>query len=398
MNFNNFYKIENFRNGDKTINNINYTASASFESNSRVNTSMMVDSLTNIINNSLNDVKQSNGAEALALGFATNTIGINDFTAKNFNFTGIKQDAHAIVNADVTVQQKNVSTIVNEMENSIQKNITKESNISNTINQINDDNQQALQESINAIPPIPNVPKPAASDHISNFFGIGNTTTNNISATYESSVKKMLEIDDSFTVSDNNNIKNDLLNYITTANYATCQTDATARNLTELINIEVEEDANISIEQISKAETNLKCAFNQTNISKIANKIVTQISTTINNLYEGIKKNPTPAKYDFLHHLGAAISDKVISASGTIPSTNQFSEQPNTELSEQPNQQNQQNQQNQPNQPNQLNQQNQQNQPNQSTQPTNNTMIYIFVGIIIIIFVILILIFMMKKN
>jgi len=404
--------IENFGKDNETINNINYDANASFESNTRVNTSMMVESLTNIINNAVNDVKQTNSAEASSFSSATNTISINNMTGKNFNLIGVNQNADAKATVDVDAEQKNVSTIVNAMESSIQKQITKESNISNIINEINDDNQKALQASIDAIPPIPNVPKPAANDHISSLFGVGNKTTNNINTTYESSVKKMLNIDDSFKVSDNNNIKNDLFNYITNANYAKCQADANAMNQIALNNMQIAGDVNIrSIQQTSKAETNLKCAFTQTNISNIANKIVNQISTTINNLYKGIQnKSVDPSKYDFLHNLGAAISDKAIGASGINPHGTQLSDTQTQEQSKQAEEQSKQaaeqskqaaEQSKQAAEQKQLEQQKQveqQNQSNQLNQLSNtNIIIYIFVGIIVLLLIIMLIFIMTKK-
>lgn len=401
MNFNKIQIIENFGNGNKIINNIDYSASASFESNDRVNTSMMVESLTSVINNAVNDVKQNNLAEASALSAATNNLSVMGLTAKTFLLSNVTQVAETNVIETVSVEQKNVATIINTMDTSIQQQITKESNISDTINEINKNNQEALQASLDAIPPVPNVPKQDARKHVNSFFGGGNKTTNNIDVDYESSVKKMLDIDDSVKISENSNTKNELFNTITSANYSNCQINALAKNAITLLQIDAQETATITnISQTSKADVNLKCAFSQTNITNIANKMVTQISSTINNLYKGIQSKPDSTKYDFLHNLGAAISDQVISASGKVPPNYISSSQPaSTQPSIIDSFSKNNNQILSATQP--INNQQSSTQPvnNQQT-PTNqqdNVYIYMVFGVIIFILLIALIIFILKK-
>jgi hypothetical protein len=394
MSVKNFIKKLRGGGDNTTTNNINYDASANFESNDRVDTSMMVESLSNIVNKAINDVEQNNSAEAEALSAATNNLSIMGLEAKNFILSNFTQIADSNVNMTVTAEQKNVATIMNAMETSIEKQITKESNTSEVINQINRNNEAALQAALDALPPVPNVPKPSASNSINRFLGFGNKTNNNINVDVENNIKKLLEIDDSFEISDNNNVSNELLNSLTGANYAQCKMDAYAANLIALYKINAKGDALITdIKQISTASTNLKCAFNQTNISNISNKIVSQITTTINNFYKAIKDNPDPQKYELLHHLGAAISDKIISAGMEFPnasslpeaSTPFISQEPPNNVQEPPN-----NVQEPPN--------NSQESPNNNQQPDNNIIIYVGVGIFIFVILIFLVIFMLNND
>jgi hypothetical protein len=76
-----------------------------------------------------------------------------------------------------------------------------------------------------------------------------------------------------------------------------------------------------NLNQTAQIDTNLNCAFSQKNISNLSNKIVNQISKTINNLYKAIATKPDPKKYEFLHNLSAAASDRVIGASKKVPPT-----------------------------------------------------------------------------
>jgi hypothetical protein len=311
--------LEKFGMGNKTVNNIKYDASASFESNDRVNTSMMVDALVSIINSAVNDVKQSNSAEAAALASASNVLSLNGITGKNLVIKNVVQNANADVTANIELAQKNVSTIINTMETSIVKNITKQSDVSNVINEINRSNETTLQAALDKIPSVPQVKKPTAGDIVNNFFGSGNTTKNNIKVEFETDIKKMLEIDDSFKISDDSNINNELVNTIGSTNYSNCEAEAAIANALALTNVNVDNIIIDTISQTGKADLNLNCTFNQSNVSKLANKIVSQISSTVNNLYKGIEGKPDPSKYELLHHLGASLSDKIIGAGGKVP-------------------------------------------------------------------------------
>jgi hypothetical protein len=390
-----------------TTNNIDYSASASFESNTRVNKSMMVESLTKIMNNAVNDVKQQNTAQAAALASAINTIAIMGGSAKNIIIKNITQNADANIDATIDTAQSNVSSIINTMVNSIEKQIIKEDNISDIINEIENANQENLQIAIDSIPPVPNIPTIPSKEHMKKLSGFGNKTTNNIDVDYENNIKKMLEIEDSFKVSDNNNLTNELVNTVVNTNYTNCQADIIAQNTIAVINQKVEENIIIdNVTQIGKANINLNCAFNQTNISNISNKIVNQISTTINNLYKGIQTNPTPEKYEFLHFLGAAVADKIVNAgNNTQPNSTQPNTQPNTQQNNNQPNNNQQNN-NQPNNNQQNNNQQNNNQQNNNqqnnnqqnnNQQNNNMIIYGIIGIIVFLFFIMIMIMINKK-
>jgi hypothetical protein len=312
--------LENFGNTTKNI--IKYDASASFESNDRVNTSMMVASLNNIVNNAVNDVKQNNIAEAAALSTASNVISLYDSKGKNLVIRGNEQDANAITNAQIESVQKNVSTIVNTMDTSIKKQITKVSDISNIIDNINKDNELKVQAALDKIPPVPNIPKPSAGELINNFFGSGNNNTNITKIDFESNLKKILNIDDSMQISDNNDINNELKNTVDSTNFSSCKVSADAANIIAVNNADIDNTINIANnKQKATAELNLDCVFNQSNISNISNKIVTKLSTSINNLYKGILTSPDSSKYELLHFLGGALSDKIIGAGGQIPNS-----------------------------------------------------------------------------
>jgi len=303
----------------KTIENF-YDNNPSFESNPRVNKPLMLQSLVNIINSALNNVKQNNVASAAALGASMNTLILIGLNATNLTIQNITQNANADVVAEVKSAQENVSNIINSMNNNISQKIINQSNISDAINQINNNNINALQAILNK-KSLGNYNLDAGS-LINAFFSGDPNSTKNLTPDMENNLKNLLGIDNSTQITSNSNTNNEIANAINNANYAGCNATAIANNTLALLNANV--SGNITIDTITqngKANLNLNCAFNQKSISNISNNIVNNISTTIDNLYKGAN-NKDPTNYDLLDALGGAISDKIIGASGILPANN----------------------------------------------------------------------------
>jgi hypothetical protein len=74
---------------------------------------------------------------------------------------------------------------------------------------------------------------------------------------FESNLKKMLNIDDSIQISDNNDINNEIKNTIDSTNFSSCKINANAENIIAANNINVQNDINIAYNrQKSTAELN----------------------------------------------------------------------------------------------------------------------------------------------
>ena len=284
--------------------NIDYTTTKSFESNSSINKNMLTSALNNIVNNCKDNVFQTNKAELSALASASNQINVQNTKANLIKLNNINMENGANVNVSSNINEKVVVNISNSFDSSMNEQLN---NNNNLINQINN---EELTKIINDLPTISGFPKPSAIDLINNMIGIKGKT--NIDIDVNTSVKKMLNIDETFTNNSTNNVNNTITNTILQTNYAECAATAVAKNQIFLYDVRVEnniiiEDANMT----ARAQANLDCTFNQENISNISNNIITNISNNINNLYTGIK-DTDPKKYEFLYLLSKAINDKII--------------------------------------------------------------------------------------
>jgi hypothetical protein len=319
MNLNNINKIENFDT------NIDYTKTINFESNTSVNTQSIIKSINNIINKSKNDVLQNNTAALSALASAVNSFSLMNNTAKVISVTDVNMENQA--DAQITGDQN--QTVINEVSESFEKSFNNQlNNEANDNNNINKNNSKNLENIMNQLPLPPGIPKPGIMDQINAIVGLGtNKTKNNINADVNSSIKKMLSIDDSLNINLTNDVNNEINNTVKQTNFTSCAVAAMAKNN---INIYESTAKNIIVDNVKQtaiANANLECSVNQENISKISNKIVTNISTYINNLYSAINSEPVlnPNKYEYLFHLSKAISDKIITAGNKdqTPPTNQ---------------------------------------------------------------------------
>jgi hypothetical protein len=292
----------------------------SFESNSLINVDMMASSLNNLINNCKNDVLQKNTVELSALALASNEISVLRTKAENIIVKDIELENNADLSISVNISENTINTVADSFSSSIIEQIN--DNINNNY-LVNQQNMKQLTNAMNSLSLQSNILKPSIQDQINGIIGLS-TNKNDVNL----QIKRMLNIDNSFTTNVSNKVTNDIKNIITQTNFGSCAAVALAKNNIFLYDVKVEN--NIIIDDINmnaRAQVNLECTFNQKNVSTITNKIMTNISTNINNLYAGIRNEPIPDanKYKFLNLLSKAISDKIITAGNLVTASKQSS-------------------------------------------------------------------------
>ena len=401
FNMNNYYNVETF--------DIIPDYPTSFESNPSIDMNLMTTALNNIINNCKNNILQKNKVELSALATATNIIQYYNVNASRVIVGNIDQTNNAYATAGINDSSTIVNTVSESISSSISKQINNDTNNNNLVNQ---QNSADLLTAMNGLT-IPNdVLKPSIIDQIDGIIGLS-PTLNDVNL----QITKMLNIDDSVTINDSNKVTNDIQNIIEQINYIKCEARAAAINKLQLIDVDINANAILDdFTQYSRAEAILNCTIDQENISTISNKIITNITTNINNLYTAIKKNPSPNKYKYLNLLSKAISNKII-AGGTLvtqqqtqpseqqsqqPETQQTqTQQPETQQQTQPQTQQTQ-QQTQPQTQQQTQPQTQQPQTQPQTQQQNVSIMetykyFIISGLIIVLIIIIIIIIIIKK-
>jgi hypothetical protein len=246
-----------------------------FKDNKKINVSTNIESLNKIINNVSNDVAQKNSAQISALAGASNTMLFTGIDCDTIDISGINQTAVGSVAVSADIQQSNSSTISTTISTTIEETITKASST----------DLAALEAPSN--------------DALSELMGSSLPDYNPAKANYniDKSVKKYLELDNSFNVKSEQNVSNDIKNKIDQSNFASCQAAASAENQLLIQNVKCNQMKVKDIEQAAFAKVVLSCALNQSNTNEISTNIMNNISKNYDQIYDAIY-DKAAAMYD----------------------------------------------------------------------------------------------------
>lgn len=342
-----------FGGGDTTNINETINLKKSFENNQKINRSMMVDSITKLVNNIASKVVQDNSANAASVASASNIVWISDVKCKDVLIAGINQSSDATNITQMTSTQSNTSKISTEIATSIDKTIEK---IGHTdLDKLAATNAAQLNEFMNAMPGY----DPDKAHNLAgacpssggSFISANNTCNVNSTYNLDASVKQALDLDESFKINDNDNISNDINSMVSQINFASCQASANASNA--MIIKDIQCDVNLAMAQAKKlnqaladpdtsertisrlqitdnsqkaiAKLFMTCVFDQKSVSDISNKITNSISKKFNQIYDAVAKKAEGKgqkyyddKMKILDTFAAAGVEKIMAAAGDL--------------------------------------------------------------------------------
>ena len=340
--------------GNKTSISDSTKVTKSFENNQKINRSMLVESVTKLMNNVSSTVMQNNSSSAASAAGASNVLSINKVNCDDVVVTGIRQSAQSTNQTIVKSKQANESKISNEISTTIDKTIEKVG--ATDLGALQAENTKQLNDFMSAMPGYdPDKAQKLASKcpKGGGLLSAGNKC--DVSSSYEldASVKQALDLDESFKIDDKDDISNDIKSKVEQANFASCQANASASNAIEINDITCAtmvaaskvdklEKAVSSGEAISKekrgrfeisdieqqavAKLYMTCVFDQKNTSEIANKIVNSISKKYNQIYDAVAKKGEEKGQDWLDQkmklvdtFAAAGAEKLMAAAGDLP-------------------------------------------------------------------------------
>ena len=344
---------ENFlvKAGDSTSITDKTKVTKNFENNQKINRSMMVESVSKLVNNVSQDVMQNNTATAAASAGASNTLMLSGINCDEVEVSGVKQGASANVDILVKSQQANTSKISSEISTSIDKTIEKVG--ATDLAGLQAENTKQLNDFMKAMPGFdPNKAQNMASSCPTgggSLISAGNKCDVNSLYELDASVKQALDLDESFKINDKDDISNEIKTKIEKANFTSCQANALPANAIILQNIQcgILSAVNQAARQAKAAETGkpvkknnfnqiennqdaisklfMTCVFNQENVTEIATKIINSISKKYNQIYEAVQKKAAIKgpqwlgnKLDLVDTFAAAGVEKIMAAAGDL--------------------------------------------------------------------------------
>jgi hypothetical protein len=309
----------------------------SFENNQRINHSMTVNSLSKIFNNIATDVIQKNSVAASSAVGASNSIFISGIKCETVKISGNKQKSVATLQMEVQTKQKNTNKISNDITTTINKTIEKVGTVD--LAKLQSDNTNQLNEFMKATPGYdPDKAHKLGSSCPSNtggLFSVGNKCDVNSKYELDASIKQSLDLDESFKITDNDDITNEIKNKVEQSNFAACQSNASAQNQIVIQDImcAVNEASNRKgsfefedNEQEAIANLYMKCVFDQESVNEISNKILNNIAKKYNQIYDAVAekaKTKGPAYYEkaskLVDLLSASGIEHIQAAAGDLP-------------------------------------------------------------------------------
>lgn len=343
--------------GDKTSISDSTKVTKSFENNQKINRSMVVESVTKLMNTAASTVMQNNSSSAASAAGASNILSLTDVNCSTVVITGVDQNSESTNQTVTKSQQANSSKISNEISTTIDKTIEKVG--ATDLGALQAENTKQLNDFMSAMPGYdPDKAQKLASKcpKGGGLLSVGNKCDVNTSYELDASVKQALDLDESFKIDDKDDISNDINSKVSQSNFAECKASASADNAIILNNItcasmEAVSNANklsnaeasgkklseaargrleiSDIQQKAVAKLYMTCVFDQKNTSEIANKIVNSISKKYNQIYDAVAKKGAEKGPDWLDQkmklvdtFAAAGAEKLMAAAGNLPPAN----------------------------------------------------------------------------
>jgi hypothetical protein len=348
-----YFAVDNEHFTDTFPINNNIIQKRTFENNQNIDSNMAITSLTKLTNNIVNSVVQNNAAEASAAVAALNSMWLSGVECETITLNNINQSSNAQSQTNIQITQSNINKISSSVTSTIDKTI--QTNGGTDINTLQAPMNDALKDYAKTIPNFNSATSQnmtgACSSSILNTANCPTGQNNNF--TLDSSIKNYLKLDDSFKITDSNNIDNEINNKINQSNVANCSSSASSANQIILNDIQCDVASasgkslnpngklTISdIEQKAVAKLFMTCIINQSNVSEISTKILNKISSKYNQIYDAVAKKAQetndPEYYNnatkFLDTLSAAGMEQINAAAGNLPPKNPQSTPPPVEI------------------------------------------------------------------
>lgn len=276
--------IEHFKIGDERSveNNTRIKDLRNIEKN--INNSAVVSGMTKMLSSVITDVASDNKSDMVKLIAISNTINIGKAKGGDFEMSNIKQTIKIDETLNATVAQDIKAKIINDISKNISKKI--ENVAKNVMDTTNTENNTTVASS--------NYDAGETNDALTAILGasIGNSTSSVKNTDKTDELIKKFNLDASFSLSKNSDIADAISNVLNQENLANAVQKSGADQKINLDEIDVTGSIKLSnIDQESVVLSVMAVAFNQTIITDISTKIISQLDEDITNIINSISKN-----------------------------------------------------------------------------------------------------------
>jgi hypothetical protein len=317
--------IENFQIGGITANNKSTTLTDTqiknlAESTKYIDKSTMITNSAKLLKSVINNVVSKNQSSLLQALVASNNISMDGATiAGDLNLVG-NQDNVIDLSGNVSFAQKvqnEITTQINEEVNKTFKNAAMNSAVSGTSTNIG----ETLGKAMDAVSSLGTSFIDGAAKILDGSLSInsGNKTTKETKTSTENNLKDTFRLNESFTLTTNDDFNNAVSNQLSTVNLASCAQNTNAINNINFSNIKVGGNVNLNIDQKNVVNAALDCVFSQDVCYKLAEIFV----TNYDNLVDLMLHNSTSEQTGDILAAGTAAATMVSAAGGAVSEATQ---------------------------------------------------------------------------
>ncbi len=255
-----------------------------------IDQSKVMSGMTAMVSSAVTNAVNKNSADLLRSIAASNKISVGSASGGSFTLKGVKQVNTIEQETNANFVQQVTTKVINDIGSKLKENINMASKqASSDVKKLTSDEKSS--SSIGGI--IDSVANVAGKgiETLGKVLEIsaGNSVEQDTSKDITQELKDTFNLNQSFKYEKNDEVKNALENILSTENLAKCAADTKAENSIDLGKISVTGDIVIGeVEQANVVKDVMNCAFNQTVMNDISNKILNDYDKMITQLIENV--------------------------------------------------------------------------------------------------------------
>ena len=255
-----------------------------------IDQSKVMKGMTAMVSSAVTNAVSKNSADLLRSIAASNKISVGSASGTSFTLTNIKQTNTVEQETNANFVQQVTNKVINDIGTKLQESIDMASKqTSEDVKKLTSDEKSGT--SIGGI--VDSVANVAGKglDTLGKVLSLsaGNSVKQDTSKDISQELKDTFKLDQSFKYEKNDDVKSSLENILSTENLAKCAADTKAENALDLSKIDVTGPIVISeLDQTNVVKDVMNCAFNQTVMNDISNKIVNDYNKLIKQMVENV--------------------------------------------------------------------------------------------------------------
>ncbi len=258
-----------------------------------IDQSKVMKGMTAMVSSAVTNAVNKNSADLLRSIAASNKISLGSASGGSFKLTNVKQINKIEQETTANFVQQVTTKVMNDIGSKLTENINMAAKQATENTKKLTSDEKSGTSIGGMLDSVANVAGKAI-DGLTKALSVsaGNSVEQNTSRDITQELKDTFKLDQSFKYEKNDDVKNALQNILSTENLAKCAADTKAENAIDLGKISVTGEIVIGeVEQNNVVTDVMNCAFNQTVMNDISNKIFNDYNKMITQMVENVDKS-----------------------------------------------------------------------------------------------------------